>query len=123
MLQYPPMPMKLYRWSEIYKEAMKPLLTRQVLHGEKMTVARVHIEKGGTVPVHNHVNEQLTMLESGRLRFMINDEEHLLEAGDMILVPSNAPHSVEALEDCVAVDINAPAREDWIRGDDAYLRG
>jgi hypothetical protein len=29
---------------------------------------------------------------------------------------------VEALEDTVAVDVFSPVREDWIRGDDAYLR-
>jgi hypothetical protein len=29
---------------------------------------------------------------------------------------------VEALEDTVVLDIFTPAREDWIRGDDAYLR-
>jgi len=32
------------------------------------------------------------------------------------------PHSVEALEDCVALDLFSPRREDWLRGDDAYLR-
>ena len=31
--------------------------------------------------------------------------------------------SVEALEDSVAVDLFAPVREDWRRGEDAYLRG
>jgi len=30
---------------------------------------------------------------------------------------------VEALEDSLAVDVFSPVREDWIRGDDAYLRG
>jgi hypothetical protein len=29
---------------------------------------------------------------------------------------------VEVLEESVAVDVFAPVREDWIRGDDAYLR-
>jgi hypothetical protein len=29
---------------------------------------------------------------------------------------------VEALEDSLATDLFTPAREDWIRGDDAYLR-
>ena len=33
-----------------------------------------------------------------------------------------APHQVIALEDTVALDLFAPRREDWIRGDDAYLR-
>jgi hypothetical protein len=30
---------------------------------------------------------------------------------------------VEALEDSVVLDAFSPRREDWIRGDDAYLRG
>jgi quercetin dioxygenase-like cupin family protein len=40
----------------------------------------------------------------------------------MLMIPANVPHTVEALEDSVAVDINSPVREDWLRGDDAYLR-
>ena len=31
--------------------------------------------------------------------------------------------SVESLEDCIAVDIFSPVREDWVRGEDSYLRG
>jgi hypothetical protein len=30
---------------------------------------------------------------------------------------------VEALEDSLVLDVFAPRREDWLRGDDAYLRG
>jgi len=29
---------------------------------------------------------------------------------------------VEALEDTVVVDVFSPSREDWMRGDDSYLR-
>jgi hypothetical protein len=29
---------------------------------------------------------------------------------------------VEVIQESVAVDVFAPVREDWIRGDDAYLR-
>jgi hypothetical protein len=32
------------------------------------------------------------------------------------------PHAAEALEDSVALDLFSPVREDWLRGDDAYLR-
>jgi quercetin dioxygenase-like cupin family protein len=39
-----------------------------------------------------------------------------------LAIPPHAPHEVEALEDTVVLDIFTPAREDWIRGDDAYLR-
>ena len=115
--------MQLYGWDHVTEEAMNPLLTRQVIHGEKMTVARIQLRKGAVVPLHQHINEQLSIIEQGRVRFVVGGEEAAMQAGDMVLIPSGTPHTVEALEDSVALDINSPAREDWKRGDDAYLRG
>jgi len=42
--------------------------------------------------------------------------------GQIVAIPRSAPHLVEALEDSLATDLFSPIREDWIRGDDAYLR-
>ena len=44
-------------------------------------------------------------------------------AGESVLIPGGVPHRVEALDDSVVLDVFAPRREDWLRGDDAYLRG
>ncbi len=115
--------MKVYHWAHIKKEPKNPLLAMQVIHGDKMTVAKVHLQKGAIVPLHHHVNEQFSIVESGRLRFVIGDAEATLQAGDMVLIPSDTPHTVEALEDSLVLDFMSPAREDWKRGDDAYLRG
>ena len=114
--------MKLHRWSEIPVEQLNPLVTRQVVHSDQMTISRLNLKKGAIVPRHHHVNEQVSNVESGRLRFVFDDGETLVEAGDSLQIPSQAPHMVEALEDCVVVDIFSPVREDWLRGDDAYLR-
>jgi len=114
--------MKLYRWDRVEKETMNSLLARQVIHGEKMTVAKIHMRQGAVVPMHQHVNEQLSIMEHGRMRFTVGGQEVTLEPGDMLMIPSNVPHTAEALEDCLATDINSPVREDWVRGDDAYLR-
>ncbi len=54
--------------------------------------------------------------------FVLRDGE-TLHGGESLQIPPHAPHMVEALEDSVAVDLFSPIREDWIRGDDAYLRG
>ncbi len=40
----------------------------------------------------------------------------------MLTIPSNLPHSAEALEDTVDVDIFDPPRKDWLDGSDQYLR-
>jgi quercetin dioxygenase-like cupin family protein len=115
--------MKLYSWEEIEKEQLNPLFLRQVIHGQKMTVARIQLSRGAVVPEHRHMNEQITLLERGRLRFRIEGREVVLEAGQMLALEPDVPHGVEALEDSAALDLFSPPREDWQRGDDAYLRG
>jgi len=40
----------------------------------------------------------------------------------VLLIPSNVPHSAEALEDTLDLDVFSPIRQDWIDKDDAYLR-
>ena len=114
--------MRRYDWSGIPKEQLNPLFARQVIHSDTMTVAKVYLKKGCIVPEHSHMNEQVCMLDQGALRFLLDGEEVVLHPGNSLQIPSGVPHSVEALEDSVATDLFSPPREDWIRGDDAYLR-
>ncbi|MDP9171959.1 MAG: cupin domain-containing protein [Acidobacteriota bacterium] len=114
--------MDQYNWGAIPEEKLNDLASRRVIHTEFMTVARLRLLKGAIVPMHHHVNEQITMLESGALRFEVAGEQVLVRAGDVLRIPPGAPHMVETLEDSMAVDLFTPPREDWIRGDDAYLR-
>ncbi|MDQ6698805.1 MAG: cupin domain-containing protein [Acidobacteriota bacterium] len=114
--------MSLHKWSEVPVEQMNPLVRRQAIHGAAMTVARIHMRKGAVVPLHHHVNEQITVLESGKLRFVIDGHETIVHGGETLQIAPGAPHLVEALEDSIAMDLFSPIREDWIRGDDAYLR-
>lgn len=114
--------MDLFDWNRVEPEQMNALMSRQVLHTATLTIARLRLIKGAVVPMHHHVNEQVTILESGMLRFLVDGEEVIVSAGQSLVIPSQAPHAVEALEDSMAVDVFSPRREDWIRGDDAYLR-
>ncbi|MBZ5606336.1 MAG: cupin domain-containing protein [Acidobacteriia bacterium] len=114
--------MPIHRWSEIPKEQVNPLFIRQMIHTATMTIARMELRQGASVPEHAHHNEQVTTLEKGRMRFLLGGEEIILNAGESLHIPANVPHSAEVLEDVVAVDTFSPPREDWIRGDDAYLR-
>jgi quercetin dioxygenase-like cupin family protein len=114
--------MKLYQWDRIEIEQLNPLCGRQAIHAENLTVARIHLDKGAVVPEHRHVNEQITMLQSGRLRFLVDGRDVVLEPGEALVLEPDVPHRVEALENSLAIDLFSPAREDWKRGDDAYLR-
>jgi quercetin dioxygenase-like cupin family protein len=114
--------MQLYHWDQVPKEQMSPTFARQVIHSDTMTVARVYLKKGCAVPEHSHHNEQISMIEQGALKFVIGGVEKVLRAGEVLRIPPHVPHSAEAVEDCVATDLFSPPREDWIRGDDSYLR-
>jgi quercetin dioxygenase-like cupin family protein len=104
-------------------EELNPAIGRQTLHTENMTIARVRFEQGAEVAPHEHENEQVVMVLEGSMRFKVGDEEAIVSAGQSVSIPSNLPHSTEALEASLVLDFFSPRREDWIRGDDAYLRG
>ena len=114
--------MAIHQWDRIEREQLNPLVQRQAIHTERMTLSRLFLKTGATVPRHHHENEQCTVMEAGRLRFIFDDGERVVETGDVMQIAPNVPHSVVALEDSVALDLSSPRREDWISGNDAYLR-
>jgi quercetin dioxygenase-like cupin family protein len=111
-----------YLWNRVNHEQLNPMVGRRAIHGSQMTVARIDLQKYAVVPEHSHVNEQVCLVERGAIKFMSQGREQIVRAGEALVIPPNEPHAVEALEDSAVVDIFAPVREDWIRGDDAYLR-
>jgi quercetin dioxygenase-like cupin family protein len=111
-----------YNWDSVEKEHMNPFLVRQVIHGDLMTIARLELKKGASVPEHSHPNEQVSMVQSGRIMFNLGGVETTVGGGETVRIPPNVPHFVEVIEDCIVFDLFSPRREDWIRGDDAYLR-
>jgi quercetin dioxygenase-like cupin family protein len=102
---------------------MNPLVTRQYVVGSNTMLARIVLNKGAHVPMHHHFHEQISHVVEGALKFLIDGKEVAVRAGEILCIPPNMPHEVIALEDSVALDIFNPPRQDWIDGDDAYLRG
>ena len=114
-----------HRWDEMPKERVSDLLQRRLITGERMMLAHVYLDKGCVVPKHSHENEQITYILEGALRFWLGadgQEEVVVRAGEVLLIPSNLPHKAEALEDTLDVDVFSPPRADWLAKTDAYLR-
>jgi quercetin dioxygenase-like cupin family protein len=109
-------------WKALEIEQLNDKLSRQMISGENATISQLLLKKGATVPRHSHMNEQYSWILSGALKFIFDDREILVGAGEILLIPGNVAHSAVALEDTVDVDIFAPRREDWIRKEDSYLR-
>lgn len=115
--------MRVHRWESTETAKMSEAITRQLITGSEAMLARIVLRKGAIVPMHSHRSEQFSIILEGALKFMIEGKEFVARAGDIVVIPSNVPHYAEALEDTVDLDVFAPVREDWLRGNDAYLRG
>jgi quercetin dioxygenase-like cupin family protein len=114
--------MKHHKLAQIPAEQVTEFFSRKFFTGEKITLAFLTINKGGVVPQHQHESEQFSYCISGALRFVIGGEEVLLQAGELVEIPSNMPHSAVVEEDFTGIDVFSPIRQDWVDGSDDYLR-
>jgi len=115
--------MNLYSWDEIPEERLQEDISRKVISGERLMAAHVFLRKGAVVPAHNHESEQLTYILEGLLELTLPGGVFRLGAGQVLLIPSNLEHSAVALDDTLDMDVFNPIREDWLTGEDHYLRG
>ncbi len=116
----------LHRWESMPREQLNENIGRRMITGERMMIAHIYLKKGSVVPRHHHHNEQITYVLEGALRFRLGaegEQEVMVRSGEVLTIPPNLPHSAEALEDTLDVDIFDPPRQDWLDGSDAYLRG
>jgi quercetin dioxygenase-like cupin family protein len=109
-------------WGKLPAEQLSPLLSRRYVSGEKSTVARFELKKDAVVPRHEHENEQTCCVMSGALKFTMDDAEYVIRAGELLVIPPNVPHAAEAVEDSLVFDFFSPARADWAKQQDQYLR-
>jgi len=116
--------LQINHWDDIELEIVNPYMKRRIATGELMTVARVYLADGYTVPMHSHHNEQVTQVISGKMHFVFGenrDKEQVLGPGDCVVIPAHLPHEATAIGDVEEMDMWAPRREDWLDGSNAYL--
>ena len=64
---------------------------------------------------HSHPHEQIEYLLQGRMRFVVGDEETILEQGGLLVVPGGVEHYGVTLGDepIVALSVFSPKRDEY----------
>lgn len=75
----------------------------QVLRSEKIEVTRTFFGKGKGAKTHAHPEEQVFIILQGVLRVTCGGETYEIGVGEGSFHPSNVEHTVEAIEDVVAI--------------------
>ncbi len=115
--------MSLYSWDEVPEERLREDISRKIISGDRVMAAHVFLKKGAVVPPHSHESEQMTYILEGLLELTLPGGVFSVGEGQVLVIPSNVEHSAVALEDTLDMDVFSPIREDWLTGDDHYLRG
>ena len=108
---------RVYRWTDLPTDKPMPLINRRRIIGQKMMISEVLLEEGFVVPSHAHENEQFACVIRGRVRFGLGVEgspEHQeveLTGGEVLHLPANVPHSAEALQETLVLDLFSPPSE------------
>lgn len=87
--------------------------------GTHTTMIRWYLKKvGTTLPLHFHPNEQINFVEQGKIEVHSQGDAYTLTKGQVVIFPPNVPHEFVALADnTVLVDIQTPARQEFINGE------
>ena len=102
-------------WSSIPATPIAEGIERQMIWGEHLMVCRLRLRANVVTPVHTHPHEQITLVEQGRVKFFVEDQEHVVGPGAVLHFPSGIRHGATMLdEDVVLVDIFTPLREEFL---------
>lgn len=113
--------MEPVQWSEVSAERFGEGIERRVVWGRAGTLARFHIAAGTHVAEHSHSSEQFTHLVAGAMRLRVGERTIEFRPGDVFVIPAGAPHEAWFDAESVVLDFFAPPRQDWRRGESAYL--
>jgi quercetin dioxygenase-like cupin family protein len=88
-------------------------ITGYYVHGAALTFGYVELKAGSSVPMHQHIQEQITYIIEGELDMIIGGKPCLLTSGMYYIIPADTPHSASAKTYCKVIDAFSPIREDY----------
>ena len=87
------------------------LLVKPLIDGDQMTLLELHYRAGANAPLHVHTHESLIYVVSGQVKTTVGIKVQLLGPGDACCHPQGFPHTVEAMEDAIVIEIKSPPAE------------
>ena len=70
-------PYQTWNWDTIPREHIGEGIVRQMVYGETLMICRLTLAPGTITAAHDHVHEQMTIVEKGRVRFVLGSEEKI----------------------------------------------
>ena len=82
----------LYAWTDIESIEVFPGIERQAIVTTDSTIVRYTYHPGCLFPVHQHPEEQVTIVHTGEIEFEVDGAPVTLHAGQVAVIPGGVPH-------------------------------
>ena len=92
-------------WDDLALEKVTALISMKCVGGACQTLAQVYLKCGALVPRHAHEGEQMIYVLDGRLKLRVAGEDVTVRGGEVVCIPPEAPHQIEALADTFALEV------------------
>ena len=92
--------MEALKYTEMPREQFREGAERRIGHTDNLMIVAVDFYDGPKDrpdPPHSHPHEQVSYVAEGEILLVMGDLQAQLGPGDMFLVPSGEPHSIQQL--------------------------
>ena len=90
-----------------------PGFRARVVHSARMSESWVEADAEARFPEHQHPHEQIVNVLEGELEIVVGGVTHRLTPGQVLVIPSEVPHSGRAISRCRVLDVFAPTRNEY----------
>lgn len=111
--------MSVLKYSKMPFTVFRPGCERRLGFTEHLMLVVVDFNDGPHAkpdPLHSHPHEQVSYVVEGEVNFVMNGEQTRLGPGDMFVVPSSVPHTIQLITPHARlIDCFTPIREDFLK--------
>lgn len=89
---------KKFSFKDSIAYAENAVVSKHILKNEMGNISLFAFDKGEGLSEHTAPFDALVHIVAGKAEIIIDGHTHTLEAGESIIMPSNSPHALKALE-------------------------
>src|SRR5437588_12792395 len=92
-----------------------PGIKRQTLtNGKTMYQMLATLEPDSKMPAHQHPQEQIVHILSGRMKLIVDGTAHEMKTGYSCYLAANIPHGVDTIAEVRVLDTFSPPRDEYL---------
>ena len=99
--------MRYYDWDDLKADSASEAIRRKLVTGERLMIARTETKKGSRIASRQHPHETFIAVIDGAWKVSFGGRELIVGTNQILHLPPNTEHSIEALDWTVALEVFA----------------